>query len=167
MYIHGNANRGMALEQLIRNMNQHYKYLNIAVVDKIATPVKVCKRIGNRITLAFFEEQSTVDFVGIIKDGRHIAFDTKETKADKFSLRNIKNHQYKYLERVHNMQGISFLLIWFTSKNKFIRLSFPVIKDLISKSSIRGHASVKCDELLDYEITSSKSIAVDYLAGLY
>ena len=57
-------------------------------------------------------KQSTVDYTGLIKGGRYIAFDAKESKlTTRFPLTNIEDHQAEYIKHVSRLGGIGFILI--------------------------------------------------------
>ena len=48
------------------------------------------------ITLAYFEKQSTVDYIGVAQ-GIPIAFDAKETAGKSLPLQNIHAHQMAFM----------------------------------------------------------------------
>lgn len=113
-------NRGMVLESDINETNNYYLVNNIAVIYKKPTPVKILKLDykTNKITNAFFETQSTLDYNGVYK-GRYIEFDAKETKSKtSFPISNIHSHQIKHIENIINNNGICFLIVRFVSLNK-------------------------------------------------
>ena len=72
------ANRGMKLESLINLSNDYYREINKAIIYKKPTPIKIVNtnfsNKGLRITDAFFETPSTLDYNGIYK-GKYIDFD--------------------------------------------------------------------------------------------
>ncbi|MBQ9519789.1 MAG: Holliday junction resolvase RecU, partial [Firmicutes bacterium] len=73
--------RGSAFEELINMTNDVYKQRYVAIIQKIPTPitpVKLDKEHG-QITLAYFDQQSTVDYIGVVQ-GIAICFDAKETR---------------------------------------------------------------------------------------
>ena len=114
------GNRGMGLENDINETNNYYLINNIAVIYKKPTPVKILHLDynTNKITNAFFETQSTLDYNGVYK-GKYIEFDAKETKCKtSFPLSNIHNHQIKHIENIINNGGICFLIVRFVSIDK-------------------------------------------------
>lgn len=114
------GNRGMVLESDINETNNYYLVNNIAVIYKKPTPVKILHLDynTNKITSAFFETQSTLDYNGVYK-GRYIEFDAKETKCKtSFPLSNVHNHQIKHIENIINNGGICFLIVRFVSIDK-------------------------------------------------
>lgn len=160
--------RGSTLEDLINHTNELYREKGLGLVQKIPTPitpVKIDKEKGN-ISLAYFEKDSTVDYIGVIQ-GVPICFDAKECAVDTFSLRNIHEHQVDFMEAFEKQQGISFLIIMFTAKNEFYYMRFKELKSYLQRASA-GHAkNFKYDELdKDYFVRSESGAMVHYLRGL-
>lgn len=71
--------RGASLEELINVTNEKYREKKLALVQKIPTPIKPIKidKETRHITLAYFDQKSTVDYIGIAQ-GYAVAFDAKE-----------------------------------------------------------------------------------------
>lgn len=134
------ANRGMSLEDDINISNEYYKVNNIALIYKKPTPIKISKvsYSKSRITEAFFEKPSTLDYNGIYK-GKYIEFDAKETQSKtSFALSNIHKHQLEHMTNVLYHKGITFLIIRFNTLNKnyclFAEDLFSFIKNNKRKS---------------------------------
>ena len=72
--------RGSLLEDLINYTNQVYKKKEIAVIEKIPTPIKPVEldKKKHNISRAYFEKKSSVDYIGVAQ-GIPICFDAKET----------------------------------------------------------------------------------------
>lgn len=109
-------NRGMDLEYLIEKANIYYRDNDIAYIYKKPTPIRVVKTSfsgnGKRITDAFYELPSTLDFNGLYK-GKYIEFDAKETKnKTSFPLSNVHNHQILHIRNILNHGGVAFLIIY-------------------------------------------------------
>lgn len=120
------GNRGMLFEKIIENTNKYYKRNGDAYVRKIPTPVKVLGFTENGMIEGFYESRSALDFNGVLKGGRHIDFDTKETKSKtSFPFGNVSNHQFKYMKEIEEFGGITFLLVSFKIYNEayILRLS--------------------------------------------
>ena len=114
------ANRGMSLEDDINISNEYYRTNNIALIYKKPTPIKISQvdYNRNRITEAFFESPSTLDYNGIYK-GKYIEFDAKETQSKtSFALANIHKHQIEHMKNVLLHGGITFLVVRFNTLNK-------------------------------------------------
>ncbi len=160
--------RGSTLEELINHTNELYREKKLGLVQKIPTPitpVKIDKENGN-ISLAYFEKDSTVDYIGVVQ-GVPICFDAKECAVDKFSLRNIHEHQINFMEDFEKQQGISFLIIMFTHRNEFYYMRFSELKTYIDRVQ-EGHPQYfRYDELdSKYFIKSESGALVHYLRGL-
>ena len=77
--------RGSLLEELINRSNEVYRTQGLALVQKIPTPITPVEMSKNHrcITLAYFEKQSTVDYIGVVQ-GIPVCFDAKECASDTF-----------------------------------------------------------------------------------
>ncbi|MBO5509801.1 MAG: Holliday junction resolvase RecU [Lachnospiraceae bacterium] len=160
--------RGSTLEELINITNETYREKKLGLVQKIPTPitpVKIDKEKGN-ISLAYFEKDSTVDYIGLIQ-GVPICFDAKECATDTFPLRNIHEHQLKFMEEFEEQKGISFLIVMFTSRNDYYYMRYKELKKYIDRVK-EGHANnFKYEELDDnYFIKASGGVMVHYLPAL-
>lgn len=160
--------RGSTLEELINYSNEIYREKELGLVQKIPTPitpVKVDKENGN-ISLAYFEKDSTVDYIGVIQ-GVPVCFDAKECAKDTFSLRNIHEHQIKFMEDFERQQGISFLIIMFSMRNEFYYMRFSELKGYLERVN-EGHAqNFKYEELnKEFFIPSEAGVVVHYLRTL-
>lgn len=61
--------RGSSLEDLINFTNERYRTGRLALIQKIPTPIKPVRMDGEhrQITLAYFEQRSTVDYIGAVQ----------------------------------------------------------------------------------------------------
>ena len=105
--------RGSVLEELINYTNEKYRQQKLALVQKIPTSIKPVRLIRQKrhITLAYFDQKSTVDYIGVVQ-GIPICFDAKECAKDIFPLQNIHEHQVEFMRQYEEQGGISFLLIY-------------------------------------------------------
>ena len=55
-------------------------------------------RQKRHITLAYFDQKSTVDYIGVVQ-GIPICFDAKECAKDIFPLQNIHEHQVEFMRQ--------------------------------------------------------------------
>ena len=104
--------RGSALEEEINLTNDKYLSQNLALIQKIPTPIKPIEisKETRHITLAYFEKKSTVDYIGAVQ-GIPVCFDAKECAKDTFSLQNIHEHQLEFMNNFEKQGGIAFILI--------------------------------------------------------
>ena len=71
--------RGSLLEEEINRTNEAYKEQNLCLIQKIPTPITPIQldKESRHITLAYFEQKSTVDYIGVVQ-GIPVCFDAKE-----------------------------------------------------------------------------------------
>lgn len=158
------ANRGMTLEDDINLTNKYYLDNDIAIIYKKPTPIKITKTDYNRakISEAFFETQSTLDYNGIWQ-GKYIEFDAKETKSKTmFPLSNIHKHQLEHIKRIIRHGGICFLIVRFSILNTTYILLGNDLLDFIN-SNERHSIPKKYFEDNCYAIEVKYSPRLDYL----
>ena len=68
--------RGSTLEDLLNRTNEKYAHNGLALIQKIPTPITPINidKETRHITLAYFEQKSTVDYIGAVQGipGRHL-----------------------------------------------------------------------------------------------
>ena len=118
--------RGSTLEEFINRTNETYLTNGLALIQKVPTPITPINidKATRHITLAYFEQKSTVDYIGAVQ-GIPVCFDAKECATDTFPLQNIHEHQVTFMENFEKQGGISFFLISFTARNEFRIRLFP------------------------------------------
>jgi recombination protein U len=158
---------GLLLEERIKKTNDVYRWRGMAVINKIPTPVKVFRknRYG-RIIDGVYETKSTVDFEGICH-GRSIAFEAKSTNnRTSFPLKNIKDHQMKYLKDHQDQGGISFFLIEFSKTGEIYFCNYDDIRSFWDEAYLAdGKKSIpkKWFELNADLVKPSRWVGLDYL----
>ena len=165
--IKNSKNRGMTLENDLNETNEYYRDMDIAIIYKKPTPIKITKvdypsRSEAKIKEAFFTVPSTTDYNGLYK-GFYIDYEAKETSSKtSFSLENIHTHQIKHLERISNHKGIAFLIIRFTTLNETYLLR---IEDFLSFINNNDRKSIPLDYFKEkgYLIKEKFYPRVDYL----
>ena len=62
--------RGSVLEELINYTNEKYRQQKLALVQKIPTSIKPVRfdKTKRHITLAYFDQKSTVDYIGVVRE---------------------------------------------------------------------------------------------------
>ena len=143
------SNRGTALEELIDAANARYRSLRVALIDKYPTAF-VPIRSGDRFISAKVEKKSIVDYRGhavVNEKAIPLAFEAKEVSVgDRFYLKNLSDHQYKYLRDNHLMGGFSFVLIAFWQVQRFYVLPFLELEKRRAEWKKGGKAHVKAGE---------------------
>ena len=135
--------RGSTLEELINLTNEVYKEKKLAIIQKIPTPITPIKinKLDKTIALAYFNEKSTVDYIGSVQ-GIPICFDAKETNKDFLPLKNIHNHQIEFMKNFEEQQGISFILIFFKKYNEAYFISFKELEKYYQNSKLGQRKSI-------------------------
>ena len=156
------------MEDMINHTNEYYRQKKLALVQKIPTPITPIKidKDSSQITLAYFEKDSTVDYIGIVQ-GVPICFDAKECATDTFAMRNIHEHQIHFMSDFEKQDGVSFLVIMFTGRNKLYYMRFSELKGYLERTE-NGHPNnFKYDELdPKYFIDAKGGALVQYLEPL-
>ena len=82
--------RGSTLEDFINRTNERYQQQGLALIQNIPTPITPVRmdKDHRQITLAYFEQRSTVDYIGAVQ-GIPVCFDAKECSMDTLSLIHI------------------------------------------------------------------------------
>ena len=130
--------RGSTLEDLINRTNERYLEKGLALIQKIPTPITPVRidKEHRHITLAYFDQQSTVDYIGAVQ-GIPVCFDAKECSADTFPLQNIHEHQIEFMNQFEKQGGISFILIHYSKKNILYYYKIRGIEYFLGKSKSR------------------------------
>ena len=160
--------RGSTLEDFINLANEKYQQSNLALIQKIPTPIKPIKidKDTRHITLAYFDMKSTVDYIGVVQ-GIPVCFDAKETAVDIFPLQNIHEHQVNFMSDFEKQQGISFIILYFSSRDEFYYVPFCDIISFWNRGKNGGRKSFTYDEIdKSYRIHALKGVPVHYLDAL-
>lgn len=158
------ANRGRGLESLLNYANEQYRAKGIATIQKIATPWVVIRQ-GNRITSAFPEGASTVDYMGDI-DGESICFEAKQTQSEiSFPLRNIEPHQMEFMR---NWNGYKFFIIEWVHYNEIYRVAWETVALLWHEAENGKGKKTIPYKFMKHEtlLKPGRGIMLDYLNGV-
>lgn len=157
--------RGSAFEDLINRTNEKYLNSGLCLIQKIPTPITPIKidKENRHITLAYFEQKSTVDYIGVVQ-GIPVCFDAKECAVDTFSLQNIHEHQVKFMEQFEKQHGIAFMLIFYTHRDEFFYLPFRELKKFWDRAENGGRKSFRYEEVPQkYKLPKKHGVFVPYL----
>ena len=160
--------RGSALEELINFTNDTYLKNHLALIQKIPTPITPMKidRETRHITLAYFDKISTVDYIGAVQ-GIPVCFDAKECAKDVFPLQNIHEHQVEFMRQYEEQGGISFLLIYFTSRHVCYYMSFQEMMKYWNRAKEGGVKHFKYEELdIGFFVPLKQGMILHYLECL-
>lgn len=156
--------RGSTLEDFINMSNEKYLENHLCLIQKIPTPIKPVRMDSERhITLAYFDQKSTVDYIGVVQ-GIPICFDAKECATNTFPLQNIHAHQIRFMEEFERQDGIAFIILYFSNHDEFYYIPFSDIIKFWNRSLSGGRKSFTYEEIdKNYQIHSKQGILVHYL----
>ena len=159
--------RGSQFERLINSANEKYRELGLGLVQKIPTPITPVEIDDNRhITLAYFDQRSTVDYIGAVQ-GFPVCFDAKECSGNSFAMSNVHEHQFCFMRDFEQQRGIAFLLIYFTKADRIYYMRFAELQRFYDRARKEGPKSVKLEELgQSWFIGPKYGVQVHYLEGI-
>lgn len=160
--------RGSTLEEFVNRTNEHYQQIKLAMVQKIPTPITPIKidKEKRHITLAYFEQRSTVDYIGAVQ-GVPVCFDAKECNVDTFPLMNVHEHQLQFMKEYEDQNGVSFLILYYAHKNIAYYMRFEELMFFWNRKEQGGRKSFRFDELDErFFMEIKKGFQIPYLDGL-
>jgi recombination protein U len=160
--------RGSTLEEFVNLTNEEYLRCGLAVIQKLPTsikPIKLDKQKGV-ITLAYFDQKSTVDYMGNIQ-GIPVCFDVKETSRDSLPISNIHGHQIEFMEKFAKQSGLSYIIVFFSKIDRYFLIPFEDIKYYWDKSRHGGRKSIPWKVLdTQFEIKREGVFLLHYLQAV-
>ncbi len=160
--------RGSTLEELINLSNEKYLEKEMALIQKIPTPIKPISidKESRHITLAYFDQKSTVDYIGVVQ-GVPVCFDAKECGVDTFSMQNIHEHQIHFMKEFERQDGIAFIILHYTHINEMYYLPLKKIEEFYDRMKNGGRKSFRFEEIdKTYRIQGQNGVPVHYLEML-
>ena len=160
--------RGSTLEELVNRTNEMYREKGLALIQKIPTPITPVRmdKEHRHITLAYFEQRSTVDYIGAVQ-GIPVCFDAKECCADTFPLANVHPHQVQFMKDFEKQGGVAFFLIFYSNSNQFYYLPLRNLLTFWQRMEEGGRKSFRREELNpDYYLDKKNGFLVPYLDGI-
>ncbi len=140
--------RGSTLEEYVNRTNETYLANELALIQKIPTPITPIQidKESRHITLAYFEQKSTVDYIGVVQS-IPVCFDAKECHTDVFPLANIHEHQISFMTSFEKQGGLAFLLLYFTHREEFYYLTYEKLMGFWNRGKEGGRKSFRYEEL--------------------
>ncbi len=140
--------RGSLLEEMVNRTNEKNRAKNLALIQKIPTPITPVRmdKETRQITLAYFEQRSTVDYIGVVQ-GIPVCFDAKECKTKNFPIQNIHEHQIVFMQDFEKQGGVAFLIIAFTQQNRYFYLPYKNVADFWNRAHTGHSKHFMIDEL--------------------
>lgn len=163
------ANRGMRFEEAINSSNEYYLTREKAVIHKKPTPVQIVhvdypKRSAAVIKEAYFKEASTTDYNGVYR-GHYLDFEAKETtNKTSFPFKNFHEHQILHMKNCLRQDGITFVLLWFSTLNRcFFFPSVHLVELWEEQQNGKKSLPLVLIEELGIEITPKIAPRIPYL----
>ena len=160
--------RGSTLEELINMTNEVYESHHLCLIQKVPTPITPVEfdKVTRRITLAYFEKKSTVDYIGLVQ-GIPVCFDAKECASDTFALSNVHEHQLNFMREFERQGGVAFIIIYYTQKDRLYYLTLKKLLAFWEREMSGGRKSFRLDELDDeYFLSPHSGLFVPYLDAM-
>ena len=157
--------RGSTLEDLINRTNEKYLENGLALIQKIPTPITPISidKESRHITLAYFEQKSTVDYIGVVQ-GIPVCFDATECAVDRLALPHIHEHQVASMKQLEEQEGVAFFLIYFSHRDEFYYLPFEIFYLFWKRATEGGRKSFLYEELNpEYILPKKHGVFVPYL----
>ncbi|MGM9966989.1 MULTISPECIES: Holliday junction resolvase RecU [unclassified Rummeliibacillus] len=167
------SNRGRTLEEEIDETNDFYRQRNIAVIHKKPVPIQIVKveypsRSAAVIREAYFRTPSTTDYNGVY-NGYYIDFDAKETEnKTSFPLKNVHPHQVSHMESSAKQKGICFLLVRFSSLERYFVVPLEMLLKAWNRMLEGGRKSIPLSEFEEQAIEIKLGLVpkLDYLKAI-
>lgn len=157
--------RGSLLEDMINRTNEKYQEYGLALIQKIPTPITPIRieKESHHITLAYFDQKSTVDYIGAVQ-GIPVCFDAKECSKNTFALQNIHEHQITFMKDFEKQGGISFFLIYYSHQDLFFYLRLRELLFFWERAKKGGRKSFRFEELeKNYIVPKKQGVLIPYL----
>lgn len=140
--------RGSILEDMLNYTIEVYRNKKLALLQKVPTPITPVRidKETKQITLAYFNQKSTVDYIGVVQ-GIPVCFDAKECAFATFSLQNVHEHQIAFMEQFEQQQGVSFIILYFTQKEEAYYVPFRDLRQFWQRAKEGGKKSFSYEEV--------------------
>ena len=139
--------RGSTLEDMINHTNEIYRE----------------KKLARHITLAYFDQKSTVDYIGAVQ-GIPVCFDAKECAVKTFPLQNVHEHQIRFMKEFEEQGGIAFIILHFTALDEMYYIPFRDLEKFWKRMEAGGRKSFTYEEVdKSWRIRNCRDIFVHYL----
>lgn len=111
------ANRGSALEELLRMSNESYRRKGIALIEKIPTEFLPIRDHNGRVVSFKVTHKASVDFIGRWHD-HPISIEAKQTSSDAIRLDAVQENQARILDEFM-VGGLGCVVVSFGGKRFF------------------------------------------------
>ena len=105
------------------------------------------------------------DYIGAVQ-GIPVCFDAKECQSNTFPIQNIHEHQIVFMEDFERQGGIAFLVIHFTTANRYFYLRFEKLVSFWNRSKTGKRKSFTIEDMEpEFEIKES-GVYLHYLEAI-
>ena len=159
--------RGSTLEDMINVTIEQLREQKLALIQKVPTPITPIEidQASRHITLAYFDQKSTVDYLGVVQ-GVPVCFDAKECAKDTFPLQNLHAHQVDFMRAFEAQEGVAFLLIYFTERRRYYYMRFAEMMRFWERMEAGGRKSFLIEELDDRFFIEEKGPLIPILEAM-
>lgn len=145
---------GAKFEDELKAVFKDYFYSGDAYITKIPTEATVIRKFSKIVNVVYKDKSDSLDFQGVLKDGRFITFEAKTYSAynknrktpEPFPLDNVDECQYELAETLSTYTDKIFYIIQVRLKdlNEHYIIHWSKIKDFKDTS---GRKSIPYDQL--------------------
>lgn len=121
-------------ESLVRTACAKYLSSGHARIKKNDPYIRL---IGQERKRLIYSGSSGLDFSGVLKGGRHITFEVKETENMTLPVDNIGTSQIDMMGRERELGADAFLLVLFKQNNQWYRLEYDELKKAVTDNDCR------------------------------
>lgn len=134
---------GKLHEDIISASCAAYRKEGTADIEKTPEPMRPIKSMGQGRFIAVYEKKAQVDYKGILKNGKCVAFEAKYTDSDRISRAAVTEAQEEMMDRYSELGGKCFVIVCF-GYEAFYKVPWYAWKMM---QSIFGHKHIKRDEM--------------------
>ncbi len=158
------AGRGSAFEELLEMSHAAYTRQHLAVIQKVSVPVRLTRERAaqGRGFVGYYAGKSTVDFVGVYRDGQGIALDAKSTRLKtrvSWDESHFPRHQQDFLRAWGHQGGLALILVEFSLLDRYFAIPF----DAWDAHQGPSWTIPEC-ELWGHAVQAGRGCVLDYLA---
>jgi recombination protein U len=157
------AGRGTDFEQLLEYSHAIYASKQVALIQKVAVPVRLTRERAaqGRGFVGYYAGKSTVDFIGVLANGRGIALDAKSTRNRTripWDTTHFPPHQQQFLRDWSAHGGQALILVEFNVLQRFFAI--PIDQWVAHRAP---SWSLSNCAMWGHEVTTGRGCPVDYL----
>jgi len=130
--------KAFSLEKLLGDVHKCYRAAGRADVHKIHTGVTIIEDYKDGTVYARKVKSVWVDYVGLMRGGRAVAIEAKQTADPKWKWSELKPHQRARLESYGKLGGVAFVYLW------YLGTQYIIPWDRVGRGRFRPEAFADC-----------------------